>query len=445
MIVEKTPDRFQPSNATVTPCQRPLRIALCPPEFQPLQGAINGELAEATYIIQKYIATGLQIRGHQLSFVAPRNQHQIICTRDINNPILARQTWSASRWFDLVSRTSWWVQRGLGVPYLNLFSNYRLYDAALQCLPGHDVVYERNSLYKFGIAMACKRLKLPYILYFEADDILEHDVMGKPITGLLRWQTRQAARYNLKAADCVICVSEALKRHLTVAWHIPDHKIVVFPNVAHVDRFQPDPVARAATRTELQVGDHPLIIFVGNFYKWHDVPTLLAAFAQVLPTQPNARLVLVGDGLERQTMMQQAASLGIDHAVQFTGLVPHTAVPRLLAAADIAVVPYPPMQTDLWLSPLKLFEYMASGKAVIASAVGQLMDVVQDGRNGLLVAPGDISAMTVALQHLINNPRLRQQLGQQARQDVIQKHSWEQYISRLEHICAAVVAGESFA
>jgi glycosyltransferase involved in cell wall biosynthesis len=334
------------------------------------------------------------------------------------------------------------VQRWLGVPYLNVFANYRLLDACLQCLPGHDLVYERNGLYKFGVARACKRLRLPYVLYFEADDILEHDIMGKPITGLLRWRAREAIRLNLDAADCVIVVSEPLKVHLTTNWSVPPDKIVVFPNVADVQRFRPDPKIRAEVRASLGLDIHPLVAFVGNFYEWHDVATLLDAFAQVLEAYPDARLVLVGDGSRRQAMMQRAADLGLGDAARFTGLVAHAEVPRLLAAADIAVVPYPPMETDLWLSPLKLFEYMASGKAVIASAVGQLTDVVHDGRNGLLVPPGDVPAMTAALLRLVGDPALRSQLGQQARQDAVQKHSWEHYVSRLERVFLAVINGQ---
>jgi glycosyltransferase involved in cell wall biosynthesis len=87
---------------------------------------------------------------------------------------------------------------------------------------------------------------------------------------------------------------------------------------------------------------------------------------------------------------------------------------------------------------------MASGKAIIASAVGQLTEVVQDGRNGLLIPPGDVPAMTAALQRLIGSPALRSQLGQQAREDAVRKHSWEHYLSRLERVFAAVIDDHPF-
>jgi glycosyltransferase involved in cell wall biosynthesis len=113
-----------------------------------------------------------------------------------------------------------------------------------------------------------------------------------------------------------------------------------------------------------------------------------------------------------------------------------------MSAADIAVVPYPDLNRDLWLSPLKLYEYMASGNAIVASAVGQVANVIQDGGNGLLIPPGDATAMTAALKRLIGDPDLRAQLGTHAREYAVQKHSWEHYLGRLERLFAAVISRE---
>ncbi|RIK39246.1 MAG: hypothetical protein DCC55_18660 [Chloroflexi bacterium] len=442
MITEKGNTAIQMETAPRASVPAPLRIAFCLPEFEPLQNVMSGKPADATYILQSYIITGLHDRGHTLTFLAKRDLNHNVCTHDPQRPTVAPQTWSKKRWFDVVSRGAWRIQQLLRVPYLSLFSNLRLFDACLQCLPGHDIVYERNGLYRMGVAMACKRLQLPYVLFVEADEILEHDIMGQPITGIKRWGTKMMFQYNLNAADCVICVSEQSKAHLATAWSIPTEKLVVFPNAVDVKRFRPCPEARSEIRTLLKVYDSPLIIFVGNFYKWHDVATLLEAFAQILATHPDARLVLIGDGVERPAMMQHAANLKLGDAVQFTGFVPHDEVPRFMSAADIAVAPYPPMQHDLWLSPLKLFEYMAAGAAVVASAVGQPTKVVKDGNNGLLVPPGDVSAMAAALNRLIHDERLRLRLGQQAREYVIRQHSWEHYVARLERLYGAVIAGQ---
>jgi glycosyltransferase involved in cell wall biosynthesis len=238
----------------------------------------------------------------------------------------------------------------------------------------------------------------------------------------------------------VVCVSEESKQRLVATWRTPPDKIVVCPNGVDVDRFRPGETERARGRAQLGLGSGPLVLFVGNFYAWHDVGTLLEAFARVLSRRPDARLVLVGDGATRSTMEARAQALGIAHAVRFTGLVSHGEVPPLLAAADVAVAPYPEPAQPLWLSPLKLFEYMAAGTAIVASATGQLVRVVEDGRNGLLVLPGDVSAMAAAIDKLIANRKLRIRLGRQARRDAEAKHSWPQYVARLEHVLRAVTA-----
>ena len=122
---------------------------------------------------------------------------------------------------------------------------------------------------------------------------------------------------------------------------MPANKIVVLPNAVDIHRFQPNPNLRAETQTSLKLTTEPLLVFVGSFYQWHDIVTLLNALALVLKSNSQARLVLVGDGTEREKMMQYAKDLGVEHAVQFTGHVTHAEVSQFVNAADIAVVLVP--------------------------------------------------------------------------------------------------------
>jgi len=419
---------------------RTLRIALGVPEWQPFQHAMENKPADATYVIQRYVAMGLKEKGHQVTYIAPDGLEDFVFTEDHQNVKPAKRTWSAGLLFTFFSKAVWKLQSFLDIPYLNVFSNYRYMDACLQRLPGHDLVYERNGLYNSGLAMACRKMNIPYLIFFEADQIMELDIMGKPIKGLLRWRAEQILRYNLETADGIICVSNAGKDHLIKKWDVPARKLVVFPNAVDVRKFKSNTDARTQVRKTLNVVDNPTMLFVGNFFHWHDVATLLDAFAYVLKSHPDARLVLVGDGERRPAMVKRVADLGIYHAVSFTGLVPHTEVPRYMSAADIAVVPYPPMQQEMWLSPLKLFEYMASGRAVVASEIGQIIEVIQNGENGLLVPPGDVSALTNALNELIHDTDLRSRLGARAKEDAERKYSWDHYISRLATMFEAVIA-----
>jgi len=428
------PRGFADKIMNVVSSKKKYKIAFCPPELHPLQLAMRGSPTNATYLLQGHIASRLLAQGHELTFITQRDLGNNICTKNLNDPELAPLTWSDSMPFDVLRKLTWRIQQLLGVPYLNIFTNLRLYDASLRCLPGHDVVYERNGLYRNGVAMACKRLRIPYILFVEADEILEHDYMAQSLTGLLRWNAKRQFRYNLRAADRIICVSEQLKSHLLKKWQIPAEKILVFSNGVDVEQFQPNPEANKSVRASLGIVEEPLILFVGNFYEWHDVGVLLDSLPIVLAKHPQLRLVLVGDGSTRRDMEKRAADLGVSHAVRFTGLIPHADVPRYMASADVAVVPYPKMDQENWLSPLKLFEYMASGRAIVASSVGQVADILQQEKNGLLIPPGDVTAMATAIKRLIADEDLRMRLGWQAREDAVRKHSWKQYISRLEDV-----------
>lgn len=409
-----------------------MKIAYCLPEESWIKEVLGGSTKDAAQIQQKYIAEKLRGRGYLLTYLAPRGLEQVVFIRDGSALTTAPRTWTAGWWFDLLGKLVWQFQQIFGIPYLNVFSNHRRYDACLQILPGHDIVFERNALYNVGVARACHKLDLPYVMFFDADQIAELEFMGKPLTGWLLWRARSLLRENLGIARRVICVSEPARDHMITKWDVPADKIVVIPNAVDVQRFKPDPDLRAETRTAFQLKKQPLLVFVGSFYQWHDVGTLLNAFALVLESDPDARLVLVGDGGERERMIRLALELSIEQSVQFTGFVAHEDIVRYVNAADIAVVPVPVMNQVMWLSPMKLFEYMASGKAVIASAMGQIVNIIQDGENGLLVPAGDVNALASAIIKLIADPDLRMRLGRQARKDTIENHSWEGYTSKLE-------------
>lgn len=415
-----------------------MKIAYCLPDQHWIDEMRGGKPKDAAHIQQRYIAEGLRARGHSITYFAPRGLMDVRMAHATDEFAVASQTWTASAWFNLLSKMVWRLQQLVGIPYLNVFSNLRREDAYLQALPSHDLAFERNSLYNIGVARACRKLKIPYVIFFDADQIAELDFMGRPLKGLLRWRAQNLLRENLSLAKRIICVSEPARKHLMDAWNVPADKINVLSNAVDIHRFKPQPDQRAATRASLVLTTHPLIVFVGSFYQWHDIAILLESFAAVLRSCPDARLVLVGDGTERPKMMQRAAELKIAGAVTFTGFIAHAEVSRYVNAADIAVVPVPAMKQEMWLSPMKLFEYMASGKAIVASAMGQIVNVIRDGENGLLVPAGDEQALANVIHRLITDHDLRDRLGKQARDDAVKNHSWEQYLSNLEQILSDV-------
>jgi glycosyltransferase involved in cell wall biosynthesis len=217
------------------------------------------------------------------------------------------------------------------------------------------------------------------------------------------------------------------------AWNVDPGKIEVLPNGVDADFFQPD-TGREEARHQLGLNGGPVVGFVGGFQVWHGLDGLVETFAQVIQAEPQARLLLVGDGPARSAIERKVAEVGLETAVTITGFVPQAQVPKMLAATDITVLPYPQLPGELWFSPLKLFEYMAAGKAIVASNSGQIAEILEDGTSGLLVPPGDVAGFSRAIVGLIKDPAQRARLGCRARQQVVERHSWKQYIERLAQI-----------
>jgi glycosyltransferase involved in cell wall biosynthesis len=145
---------------------------------------------------------------------------------------------------------------------------------------------------------------------------------------------------------------------------------------------------------------------------------------------------LVGDGQTRPSLARKVLKNGLRHAVIMTGSIAHTRVPEILSIADVAVVPAAPVSASRGGTgtPLKLFEYMAAGKAIVATALNRAAEVIQDGYNGLLVEAGDANGFAAAMLALLDDSVERGRLGQNARRQAVEQYSWEQYTRRLEKI-----------
>jgi glycosyltransferase involved in cell wall biosynthesis len=137
--------------------------------------------------------------------------------------------------------------------------------------------------------------------------------------------------------------------------------------------------------------------------------------------------MLVGDGPLRQSLETQAAALGIRNRLILTGPVPHVEMPAYLSAMDICVVPH----SNAYRSPIKLFEYMARARAVVAPRTEPIALIVRHGENGLLFDSEDPSDLRAQLIALLNDAALRSRLGEEARRDVTQKYTWTENARKL--------------
>src|SRR5439155_14017716 len=179
--------------------------------------------------------------------------------------------------------------------------------------------------------------------------------------------------------------------------------------------------------------DSLVIGFVGTFGPWHGAPLLARAFVDVAARFPAAHLLLVGDGRELEPTVAILRDAFLDTRVTVAGQVTPAKIPSYLDACDVLVAPHVPLAggAEFFGSPTKLFEYMAAGKAIVASRLGQIGDVLTDNETALLVEPGNAKELSDAIVSLSHNPGLLHRLGTAARAAAVENHTWNRNAQRV--------------
>jgi len=248
-----------------------------------------------------------------------------------------------------------------------------------------DFIYQRYARFSWAGVVASLRAKRPLLLEYNGSEVWvgrHWDRVGS-LDLLERYE-----RLNLDAAARIFVVSDVERRNLE-ARGVRAEKIVVNPNGVDVELFRPG-AGGAETRRELGIRDDEVVAgFVGTFGPWHGVEKLADAIKSI-PANLPARFLLVGSGSLHADVEQRLESEIRAGRVIFTGAVAHDRVPLLLDACDILVAPHVPLAdgSEFFGSPTKIFEYMAMGKGIVASRLGQIGEVLVDGETALLVEPG---------------------------------------------------------
>jgi starch synthase len=300
--------------------------------------------------------------------------------------------------------------------------------AAAAIAHGCDLVYERYSLFSAAAALVKEATGAPVVLEVNAPLIDEQRVHR-----VLADEARAVAdtRRNVAAADVVACVSQDVADWVTdLTGGTATGKTVVCPNGVNTARIQP-----ADRTTTVNAAAGFTIGFVGTLKPWHGVDVLLSAAATAAAARPDGepwRLVIAGAGPEQDTLHALAEKLTSDALqIHFTGAVAPEDMPKVLQGFDVAVAPYPQADAvDQYFSPLKVYEYLAAGLAVVASSIGQIPAIIHDGSTGLLVTPGDPDALATTLLTLAADPDLRRTLGAAARVDAVAHHDWTAVLAR---------------
>lgn len=266
-----------------------------------------------------------------------------------------------------------------------------------------DCLYERYNLFLPSGVWLKRRYGLPMLLEINAPLYEERRrYNGIALERLARWTERQTWR----GADITLPVTRVLAEHVAQAG-VPAERIVVIPNAIDPARFHRVPDMSSAKRA-LGLDGYLVLGFVGFMREWHG----LEAAVELVARDPQRRLhlLLVGDGPARAALERRAQELGARERVRFMGVVARDRVAEYVAAFDIALQP----QVVEYASPLKLFEYLALGRAIVAPATRNLQEVLRDGENALLFDPQDAQAFETAVERLCRDRSLRDVLGRGA-------------------------------
>lgn len=284
-----------------------------------------------------------------------------------------------------------------------------------------DFIYQRYARFSWAGVVAANRTQRPLFLEYNGSEVWvgrHWDRVGS-LDLLERYE-----RLNLDAAARIFVVSDVERRNLE-ARGVAAEKIVVNPNGVDVERFRPG-VGGAEVRRELGIRDDEVVAgFVGTFGPWHGVEKLAEAI-KLIPLDVPVRFLLVGSGSLHVEVEKRLEAEVASGRVIFTGAVGHDRVPGLLDACDILVAPHVPLAdgSEFFGSPTKIFEYMAMGKGIVASRLGQIGEVLSDDETALLVKPGDVGELKQAILKLVESEDLRRRLGIKARETAEREHTW---------------------
>jgi glycosyltransferase involved in cell wall biosynthesis len=324
---------------------------------------------------------------------------------------------------------SWW--RTLATDMLRLTMGARNACKARRELEGKvEWVYERFAVMQ-ALGRALQQQGVPWVL--ETNALLFHEAKADRhsvfLSGLARYQELKA----YQQCDVLVCVSETLKQ-LIVELGIDANKIIVVPNGVDTELYNP-------CRQDAHRCHHGFTIgFLGGLSPWQALDLLLEAIHELRGQGcDNLRLTIVGDGPARQAWEDKAAQLGLDTAVVFTGRVPPGQVAQYIAGFDVGYSG--PVQLGvgkMYLSPLKLYEYMAMAKPVVAAAFEDARRLVAGKDTGFLFQPGDKEDLKRALWEAYTKRLSLPAMGQQSRAEIVAHHSWiarvRYLIGKVEHV-----------
>jgi glycosyltransferase involved in cell wall biosynthesis len=281
-----------------------------------------------------------------------------------------------------------------------------------------DLIYERAGFMFSSGAEVADKYKIKYITEVNApfeEEVRSFEGAGSFYEGSGRKKFIQV----MHQANLVCTVSSALKDFLAKTYSINSGKILVTPNAISPDAIKMNVELQHQIKEKISNGKK-VIGFVGSIFPYHGVDLLISAFARINRERNDCLLLIVGDGYLIPELKNLAQDSGCANEVVFTGSVKHTDVFSYIDAMDIAVM----AKSNWYGSPVKIFEYGALNKPIIAPDTIPVRDVMENEKDGLLIQPTE-DAIHSALKRLLNDPGFAESVAASFRNKVLGNYTWK--------------------
>jgi glycosyltransferase involved in cell wall biosynthesis len=310
------------------------------------------------------------------------------------------------------------------------FREARLFFSAVITVLRHrpEVVYRRHPLLNgdYFLSRIFNISSVREVNGIVADEIKITKRADNITLRVLNW----IERFTLPKADKIIAVTPKMKELLQSGYGIEANRITLIQNGADTDSFKPADTVMARETLDL-AQDVNYVCFVGSLQQWQGVEYLIQSLPLILNQCPDTQLLIIGDGRMKEELFQLAEKTGVSNKVIFTGMVPHHKTPLYINASDVCVAPKTGL--DFGFSPLKLYEYLACGKPVVASRASGI-EIIENNGSGILVEPKDVAAIAAAIIKLLQNPEFRTQMGNNGRRYVVEYQSWRRVAERIAEV-----------
>ncbi len=308
-----------------------------------------------------------------------------------------------------------------------IYADFRFY-RRIQKLAGEfqpDLIIQRYTYFNFSGGRLAEKLGCKFLI--DANECVDLEMSERPHIHFPFPQfSRKTEKIILKKADVITVPSARFKNYLLQP-DLPQERFYVLHNAVCSHKFEMADAIGKKLRSENHLQGRTVVGYAGGFDAYQGVINLVDVAESVLKDRPDVKFVLVGDGSERAKILEKIRAKELSDYFFLPGRVAHAAVPAWISAFDIAVLP----ASNSYGSPIKIFEYMAGGKPIIAPDVPPVREVLQDRREGLLIENNNAAHLNNAIRRFLKNPGEAAAYAEKARSKVLANFTWDKQTARL--------------